>query len=135
MLRLPLNLNCARLLILAFLVVNILFPVICYSNNTNCNDKQDIYLQACIIKEERANCFSINIPTVEKIGHQLLFCDGCEFSELKLLTADEKGRDVIIYDYKVKPDIKIIKLPNTIKGEYELQLVYTKWYLWGIINL
>ena len=135
MLWLPLNLKCTQLIFLAFLVVNLLFHVNGYSKNSNCNDEQDIYLQACVIREEGIDSFSINIPTVEIIGHLLLFCDGCEFSELRLLSTDENGREVIIYTHKVKYGTKIIKLPNTIKGEYELQLVYTKWYLWGVVNL
>ncbi|MBP3788506.1 MAG: hypothetical protein J6I52_02690 [Prevotella sp.] len=105
-----------------------------FKENWICSEST-VFLQACVKQmTERRDSSAISIPTVEKFGHQLLFCDGCDFTELKLLSVDERDNYAVKFRMKVEHGTKVVSIPTTFIGEYELQLDYKDWFLWGIVT-
>ena len=72
-----------------------------------------------------------NIPAVSLDGHLLSFdvsCSGCKF---QLVNED----DVVVYDVTIPAGATALELPETISGNFVLQIICGRYCYWGWIEL
>jgi len=70
----------------------------------------------------------VQVPIVDLDNHTLYFTTSCVGDTLQLVQ-----NDVVVYSTVIADDE--VELPETLTGEFEIQIIQDEWLFYGVIEL